>query len=477
MCGFIFIRSKKKYSKNKILSACSTIKHRGPDKTNNLVIKDKHGYEINFTHFLLDISGKNVVQPIISNQKKNNFTLFNGEIYNYDDKFSSDTNFLQNIFDNSAIDSLSKLDGEFAIINYDEDKERCIVYVDTFLTKPLFYSLNNNTGEFIIASYKSAIKKMGFKDISQFKPNTKTEFLINKNKVVFKQSNDSCFKFNISQYKENFLDWENAFIEAVRKRATHGSIKPFVSLSSGYDSAAICCALNILNIKYDTYSFLTNENHDLIKNRIEINKTKSCLNSYLVKGINFLEKKYLQSEFFYRIENFSYSHSDHNQNNVLNLHEDGGSLGSLKIAKIASKKNKVHLSSCGADEIISDYGMNGKKIYFHSEFAGIFPKDLKKIFPWKKFYGDTQRSYLFKEEFVFGSYGIEARYPFLDNKVVQEYLNLTSKLKNSDYKSPISFFLKKHDYPFEKSKTGFNPRNYLFSNLKKYIKTMINSNS
>ena len=84
---------------------------------------------------------------------------------------------------------------------------------------------------------------------------------------------------------------------------------------------------------------------------------------------------------------------------------------------------------------------------------------------------------MFKEEFVFGSYGIEARYPFLDNKVVQEYLNLTSKLKNSDYKSPISFFLKKHDYPFEKSKTGFNPRNYLFSSLKKYIKTMINSNS
>ena len=70
MCGFIFIRSKKKYPKNKILSACSTIKHRGPDKTNNLVIKDKHGYEINFTHFLLDISGKNVVQPVISNQKK-----------------------------------------------------------------------------------------------------------------------------------------------------------------------------------------------------------------------------------------------------------------------------------------------------------------------------------------------------------------------------------------------------------------------
>ena len=68
-----------------------------------------------------------------------------------------------------------------------------------------------------------------------------------------------------------------------------------------------------------------------------------------------------------------------------------------------------------------------EKIYFHSE-SEFFQKIWKKYFR-GKFYGDTQRSYLFKEEFVFGSYGIEARYPFLDNKVVQEYLNLTSKLK------------------------------------------------
>ena len=38
-----------------------------------------------------------------------------------------------------------------------------------------------------------------------------------------------------------------------------------------------------------------------------------------------------------------------------------------------------------ADEIISDYGFNGKKIYSHSEFGGKFPKNLKTIFPWKKF--------------------------------------------------------------------------------------------
>ena len=50
-----------------------------------------------------------------------------------------------------------------------------------------------------------------------------------------------------------------------------------------------------------------------------------------------------------------------------------------------------------SDEIYSDYGFAGQKYYSHSEFGGLFPTDLTGFFPWKKFYGDTQRSYLFKE--------------------------------------------------------------------------------
>ena len=108
--------------------------------------------------------------------------------------------------------------------------------------------------------------------------------------------------------------------------------------------------------------------------------------------------------------------------------------------------------------------MNGEKIFLHSEFNGVFPDDLKKIFPWKKFYGDSQRSYLFKEEFIFGRYGIESRYPFLDLKVVQEYLSISASLKNSEYKFPILNFLKKNNYPVNYNvKSGFNPVHYKIS--------------
>jgi hypothetical protein len=38
-----------------------------------------------------------------------------------------------------------------------------------------------------------------------------------------------------------------------------------------------------------------------------------------------------------------------------------------------------------------------------------------------------------KEELIAGSYGIEARYPFLDPAVVQEFLSLVPALKNDEY--------------------------------------------
>ena len=78
---------------------------------------------------------------------------------------------------------------------------------------------------------------------------------------------------------------------------------------------------------------------------------------------------------------------------------DGGSLGAYRVSEVArNEKLFVCLSGCGADEIISDYGHNGNKIYDHSEFGGLYPDSLEGFFPWKKVYGDTMRSYLFKDE-------------------------------------------------------------------------------
>ena len=95
-------------------------------------------------------------------------------------------------------------------------------------------------------------------------------------------------------------------------------------------------------------------------------------------------------------------------------------------------------------------------MYLHSNFGGLFPDDLSTIFPWNSFYGSSMESYIAKEEYVGGSYGIEVRYPFLDKKVVQEFLWLDVKLKNSVYKSPLDYYLVNNNYPYNKGqKLGF----------------------
>jgi asparagine synthetase B (glutamine-hydrolysing) len=117
---------------------------------------------------------------------------------------------------------------------------------------------------------------------------------------------------------------------------------------------------------------------------------------------------------------------------------------------------KVYLSGSGADEIFSDYGFNGEKIFQHSNFGGLYPQDLSSIFPWASFYESSMLSYLAKEEYVAGSYGIETRYPYLDKYVVQEFLWLVPELKNSNYKSVLYHYLNRFNYPFEQNiKRGF----------------------
>ena len=140
------------------------------------------------------------------------------------------------------------------------------------------------------------------------------------------------------------------------------------------------------------------------------------------------------------------------------LTDDNGSIGLSAICQLARDDNRlIYFSGQGADEIISDYGFGGIKHYRHSTFGGYFPKNLRKYFPWRNFFGNTQRAYLRKEEHVSGSYGIEGRYPFLDKKVVQEFLSLDQKFKNAQYKAPLHAYLVKNNFPFDvNKKVGFN---------------------
>ncbi len=465
MCGFITTISRKEISRFEILKANKYISSRGPDQTNRLSF-EKDGYYYDSIHNLLDISNSFISQPIFTDLK--NLLLFNGEIYHPKNNNPDTLNLYQELIRNNLSNYLRTARGEYAICTFNIENKLIKIYTDLIGTKPIFFGISKDS--ICISSYKSAISHLLYNEIKEVPPNKKIEikyFDLENPEISY----EDFFKLDLKQFKSTYDSWIDAFEKSVKERSVHFKSKICVPLSSGYDSGAICCVLNKLRIPYSTVTVGNSENKKILKKRISINKKFSCKKHYQIPPLTKKESEKVSLFLKEKLGNIKYEHKDKDQKDAIMLHEDGGALGLAILCKqMSSKGFNVIISGGGADEIISDYGFNGKKIYSHSEFGGKFPKNLETIFPWKKFYGDSQRSYLKKDEMVAGLFGIEGRYPFLDLNVIQEFLNLRSELKNEKYKSCVSEFLERENYPFDKnSKEGFNPMKSEVSILKKLL--------
>jgi asparagine synthetase B (glutamine-hydrolysing) len=461
MCGFFFSSTTKPINMQAILSASQGIARRGPDGSDAITLRSPVGKHVVLLHYLLDISGRSTRQPFSLPSYPGVYTLFNGEIYGFDEGVDSndltDTEVAHLSFCSSDNLRPSDPNGEYALLFYDNNKSLLRIFTDVFLTKPVFMGKGDDPGDFALASYPSALRDLGFNRIVSLEPNSEYEVHCPSGELKFLHS-FPAFEFKLTQDKNTYEDWEDAFIEAVRKRANHGSRPLMMSLSSGYDSGAIALALNLVGAKYISYSVLAGEDSGIIQKRIEEN-AKHNNSSRVFKGLLKAEIKAISKIIKDQIEPLEYSHFDYPNKRLL-LSEDNGAIGSYHVARAASEEGlSVNISGSGADEIISDYGFNGVKYSYHSEFGGLFPAKLEGFFPWAKFYGDSQRSYLMKEELIYGYLGMESRYPFLDRDVVQEFLSLSPELKNLAYKAPIYNFLRKFSYPFEEGvKRGFSIR-------------------
>ena len=256
--------------------------------------------------------------------------------------------------------------------------------------------------------------------------------------------------------KTNFGGWNSAFLQSIKKRFKKTSGDILLPLSSGLDSGAIACALDLLKIQYYTYTFIKNENRYIILKRMirrflkEPFKTKIKFN-YLSSRERTYVKRNIQNncdEFFY---------GTNTSNLSVNGTKDNGAQGlcyMLSKMKMLNENIKIIASGQGGDEIYS----RDQPYTFCNPNPESFDSNLEKVFPWENFYDGAQMSYLSKEESIGGGYGMETRYPFLDKSVVQEYLNLIPILKNKFNKSPIHNFLLENQYPFYfEKKFGFNP--------------------
>jgi len=421
---------------------------RGPDKTTQVQHEN-----FTFVHNLLSITGEFTPQPFIND---NVICLYNGEIYNYKElkeDAKSDGEVIPFLYEKYGIKFVKHLDGEYAIIIADFNKNEIIIATDTFAIKPLW--IGRKEGKFAAASYESVLERLDLP--TRYKVEANSLHILDMDSLAVKKS-FKIKEFDIdNQHKDTYDDWIKAFQKSIEKRSRDLREKIFIGLSGGYDSGAIACELKNQDIFFKSYSIKAEEDLDTILKRHEILTAadQEVEMIYLTKR-QFSETqrdlKENAEEFLYRIKRNGTVTSGEYMTN------DKGSVGIAHICSLAqNEKTKIYFSGQGADEIYADYGSGGRKIYDHSSFGGLYPQDLRTVYPWNSFYGSTQVSYLAKEENVSGRYGIEGRYPFLDVDLVQEFLWLTPELKNKYYKAPLHEYLVRNNFPFNADKkVGFS---------------------
>ena len=405
-----------------------------------------------YIHNLLSITGTFTPQPLIDG---NICILFNGEIYNFKDlgDFDNDTKCIIPLYKKYGPSFTQHLDGEFAITLVDYDKDIVVISSDIFKTKPLFYAIED--GYIASASYITPLIDCGYRNPIKANPNETLVIKLSTAKII---DRFEVYHFDLRQYKTSYKDWMTAFHNSIKKRAaSHVREKIFIGISSGYDSGAIACEMARQKIYFKGYSHVGSENIDVLDRRKKMLQPYCDIEQYTTTK---REWKIAHKFIMKHTESYQYTiHSgrtDYNEYDLA-LVDDNGSNQFSNLSRKAKRDNrKIHLSGMGGDEIFSDYGFGGESKYQHSNFGGLFPKDLTTIFPWPSFYGSTMESYLAKEEYVGGAYGLESRYPFLDKDVVQEFLSLDVKLKNNYYKNVLHHYFVENNFPFDEGqKIGF----------------------
>lgn len=431
MCGFAVS------DRPGLIGSNSRCQKRGPDLTNIVQVGD-----LEFLHNLLHITGTQQAQPF---QSDGLVMVFNGEIYNYQSlgSYTTDGQSILPLYATAGHEFARYLDGEYAIVIVDFNKGQIILATDSFATKPLWYHVSPQG--LCVASYQSQLQGQGFKDGTKMPANQTLVFDLAHRTLLHRITNR---RFDLRQHKDTYDDWISAFRASVAKRSVNTQSGMFVGLSSGYDSGAIACELTQQQKTFKAYSIDNNENTTILSARL------AMIHDHERFSMSDVEFLHWQQELNDNCEDFV--HADEVMS--YDIKRDQASMGLAAICHRArGEGRRIYFSGQGADEIMSDYGHDGRKYFKHSEFGGQFPQQLEGFWPWRSFWQGTQIQYLNKEEYVAGHFGIETRYPFLDADLVQEFLWLSADLKNRHYKNALHEYLTQACWPFQPGeKKGFH---------------------
>lgn len=362
MCGIVGLVTKKE-KENTIKLMNDRIKHRGPDGDGYFIDGD-----VALGHRRLSIIDLSTGDQPMFNEDGSVVTVFNGEIYNYqelkeelislghDFKTKSDTEVLVHGYEQWHTDLPKHLRGMFAFAIYDKNKNEVFLARDNFGIKPLYYAKMNDT--FMFASEIKA-----FLDVPDFDKIFNESILETYLEFSFVPTNETFFKgvhrldagcsllykdgeIKLNKYfkldfKEENMSFEDAVknISDVMKDSVEKHLIADVEvgsfLSSGIDSSYIVSlakpdktyTVGYENKKYDETMYAKDLAEKLgIKNESKI----------------ITKEEYLEniSKIMYHLDEPT---------------SDPAAISLYFVAKLASKDLKVVLSGEGADEFFGGY--------------------------------------------------------------------------------------------------------------------------
>ena len=384
MCGIVGLVTKKE-KENTIKLMSDRIKHRGPDGDGYFIDGD-----VALGHRRLSIIDLSTGDQPMFNEDGSVVTVFNGEIYNYqelkeelialghDFKTKSDTEVLVHGYEEWHTDLPKHLRGMFAFAIYDKNKNEVFLARDNFGIKPLYFAKMNDT--FMFASEIKA-----FLDVPDFEKIFNESILETYLEFSFVPTNETFFKgvhrldagcsllykdgeIKLNKYfkldfKEENMSFEDAVknISDVMKDSVEKHLIADVEvgsfLSSGIDSSYIVSlakpdktyTVGYENKKYDETMYAKDLAEKLgIKNESKI----------------ITKEEYLEniSKIMYHLDEPT---------------SDPAAISLYFVAELASKDLKVVLSGEGADEFFGGYNYYREEVDY--KFYNKLPYCLRHI--------------------------------------------------------------------------------------------------
>ena len=437
MCGIFAILNSSKSLKElsneeyeKVKVAFEKGSGRGPEFSTLEPINDAHL----FGFHRLAINGFNnptSVQPI---KIKNYSLICNGEIYNWKDLHSkmniknitgSDCEIIIHLYDLFGPEyMLNVLDGVFAFVLYDHEKNQICIARDCFGVRPLFISKNKSQAHnniTVASEIKMMIDIVDPKTIQSFLPATYM-MIDNKNHTI-----NSYRYFKIGQTINVVNSSEEValsnirvnLINAVKKRVENTDRTIACLLSGGLDSSIITSIVTHFHgaENLHTWSIGMKGSEDL-KFARKVADFLGTQHHSIELGVN---------EFIDAIEEVIKTIESYDTTTVR------ASVGNWLIAKYIRQQSeaKVVFNGDGSDEVTGGY------MYFHYANNPLeFDHECKRLL------NDIHIFDVLRSDRSISSHGLEARTPFLDKNFIESYLSIPAELRfNSMKKTGIEKYL------------------------------------